>query len=168
MNLFSKLLIYFLFFVSAVVVSELALLFFLGDQSKIILNSLTSQKSEKSKTCPVAATPSATISNEAAASCSNWFSKYKYIDSSETITKGIFSHMEENPKTRETKIFFTGQQETYYVSFDSSITTVTIADSKGEKLQKSFLKKGDYLRVVEKYLKTNDNSENFSVTITRQ
>lgn len=164
MNLPSKVLVYVLFFISAVVVSELALLFFLGDQGKIILNSLIIQKSEKSKV----SAPSVAISSEAAASCSNWFSKYKNIDSSETTTSGTFSHMEENPKTNETKIFFTGKQGAYYVSFDSKITVVTVVDREGKKLQKSSLKKGDYLSVVEKYLKRNDDSENFSVIITRQ
>lgn len=168
MNLLRKLLVYLLFFISAVVVAELVLLFFLGEQRKLITNSLTAQQSEKNNTCPVVTPPEATSTNEATLSCNNWFSKYKYIDSSETTTKGVFSHMEENPKTHETKVFFTGQGETYYVSFDSNVTKVTILNLKGEKLDKSSLKKGDNLSVVEKYLKTNNVADNFSVIITKQ
>jgi hypothetical protein len=142
------------FFLLAVIVSELVLVYIIQNRPHI-LNIGTKPVPIVEKTTP-----------QEDNSCLNWFAKYKHIDSTTTTTKGVLNRIEKDSK--QTKIMFVSKDSDYYVAYDDNITQVKVSDPKGKSMRISELKQGDTLKVVEQYQKNKNNTETFSVLITKE
>ncbi|MCX6731135.1 MAG: hypothetical protein NTZ55_04775 [Candidatus Roizmanbacteria bacterium] len=142
------------FFLLAVVLSELVLVYLIKHRPSIV---------GVVKNAPV---PVSTATPQENNSCTNWYAKYKHIDSTSTTTRGVLSKIENN--TKFTKIVFVSPDTDYYVLFENAVTQVKVSNSIGEPMKFSQLKQGDTLKVVEQYVKTTNNKESFSVLITKE
>jgi len=108
------------------------------------------------------------VSAQQSDSCSNWFARYKYIDSTETITKGTFSRLEVSKLTKEAKIILTNGASEYYVMYEKDVTKLSVLDNAGKAISINQLKKGDLLKVIEGYKKLADNKDDFSVIVMQE
>lgn len=141
------------FFLLLVVVSEFGLIYVLRHKPYLLGIGNTSK-------------PVVTATPQENNSCSNWYAKYKHIDSTSTTTRGTLGSIQDN--TKQTRITFTGPDTDYYVFFENDVTQVKVSNTVGEPIKLSDLKRGDKLKVVEQYLKTANNKESFSVYITQE
>lgn len=145
-----------------IVLSELAILYVLNNKSSLGIFKKYDNKPV------VGLEPPKSCETEESRSCANWFARYTHIDSSETVTKGVFSQIWESPTTLESRIMLSSTDEQYYVSFMRDVVKLKIQDSSGKSLGQSSLRKGDTLKIVEKYQKQKNNNDQFFVTIIRE
>lgn len=163
MGAFQKIMIGFSLFLTTVVVVELVLLYHVDRKAKITSNVVSIKPTMKVQY--LSPTVPAPIRTEQSSSCSNWYARYTHIESTQTVTKGVFSRLEVDDRSKETKIHLESGISQYYVSFTRDITKVTVTDALGKNISLSLLKKGDPLKVTEHYEKLADDKESFSITV---